>query len=149
MWTNKNINGGLNMLGRKFLFSAALAVLLTWVWSPILQAQPSLESDMKFYGRVVDTDGRPVADALVDLQVSSAKEGSEKSDTLQVHTDADGRFELNRPGKSLTILNVRKKDYELAPTAEEPGKKFCVDCHGSHKLPFRNRNWDKKTGKLL
>jgi hypothetical protein len=30
-----------------------------------------------------------------------------------------------------------------------PDKKVCTDCHGKHKLPFRNRKWDKTTGKLL
>jgi len=29
------------------------------------------------------------------------------------------------------------------------GKKYCVECHGSHKMAHRTRIWDKKTGELL
>ncbi|MGB2820243.1 MAG: multiheme c-type cytochrome [Phycisphaerae bacterium] len=28
-------------------------------------------------------------------------------------------------------------------------KKCCTDCHGSHRLAYRTRKWDKTTGKLL
>jgi hypothetical protein len=28
-------------------------------------------------------------------------------------------------------------------------KKGCTDCHGSHRLRYRTRRWDKATGKLL
>lgn len=47
------------------------------------------------------------------------------------------------------FLTLTASNHGLYLIKEEPGKRFCVDCHGSHKLPFRNRNWDKTTGKLL
>jgi hypothetical protein len=28
-------------------------------------------------------------------------------------------------------------------------KKWCIDCHGSHSLPVRTRQWDKISGKLI
>ena len=27
-------------------------------------------------------------------------------------------------------------------------KRFCTDCHGSHRMAYRTRGWDKRTGKL-
>ncbi len=47
------------------------------------------------------------------------------------------------------FLALTASNHGLYLVGEERGKKFCVDCHGNHKLPFRNRNWDKQTGKLL
>jgi hypothetical protein len=35
----------------------------------------------------------------------------------------------------------------LAGTATE--KKYCTDCHGQHRLGYRTRRWDKKTGELI
>ncbi len=35
-----------------------------------------------------------------------------------------------------------------APVAED-AKKVCTDCHYNHRLPQRQRVWDKRTGKLL
>ena len=29
------------------------------------------------------------------------------------------------------------------------GRKFCIDCHGEHRLSHRTRKWDKTTGRLL
>jgi hypothetical protein len=28
-------------------------------------------------------------------------------------------------------------------------KRYCTDCHGTHRLPTRTRRWDKDTGKLI
>lgn len=28
-------------------------------------------------------------------------------------------------------------------------KKLCTDCHGDHRLGYRTREWDKRTGRLL
>ncbi len=28
-------------------------------------------------------------------------------------------------------------------------RKYCTDCHGNHKIPERQRKWDKDTGKLI
>jgi len=28
-------------------------------------------------------------------------------------------------------------------------KKYCTDCHGSHRLSYRTRRWNKETGELL
>jgi hypothetical protein len=46
----------------------------------------------------------------------------------------------------LTLTASKHAEYLLG---ELKDKKTCVDCHGKHKLPFRNRKWDKATGKLL
>ena len=35
------------------------------------------------------------------------------------------------------------------PKTAEPGEKYCVECHGEHRLRHRTRVWDKETGKLL
>ncbi len=35
----------------------------------------------------------------------------------------------------------------LAGTDTE--RKYCTDCHGNHKIPERQRKWDKETGKLI
>jgi len=29
------------------------------------------------------------------------------------------------------------------------GKKYCVECHGKHRMEHRTRKWDKETGELL
>lgn len=29
------------------------------------------------------------------------------------------------------------------------GKKYCIDCHGEHRLAHRTRKWDKATGNLI
>ena len=47
------------------------------------------------------------------------------------------------------FLSLTASNHGLYLVHELPDKKFCVDCHGKHKLPFRNRKWDKTTGKLL
>jgi hypothetical protein len=47
------------------------------------------------------------------------------------------------------FLTLTASNHGLYLIGELPDKKFCVDCHGKHKLPFRNRHWDKTTGKLL
>jgi len=47
------------------------------------------------------------------------------------------------------FLTLTASNHGLYLIRELPDKKYCVDCHGKHKLPFRNRNWDKTTGKLL
>jgi hypothetical protein len=46
----------------------------------------------------------------------------------------------------LALTASKHAEYLLG---ELKDKKTCVDCHGKHKLPFRNRKWDKTTGKLL
>jgi len=28
-------------------------------------------------------------------------------------------------------------------------RRYCTDCHGNHKIPERQRKWDKETGKLI
>jgi hypothetical protein len=46
------------------------------------------------------------------------------------------------------FLTLTASNHGLYLAGEQPDKKSCIDCHGNHKLPFRNRNWDKNTGKL-
>lgn len=36
-----------------------------------------------------------------------------------------------------------------APEKAEPGEKYCVQCHGQHRIAHRTRVWDQQTGKLL
>ncbi len=47
------------------------------------------------------------------------------------------------------FLTLTASNHGLYLVGEEPHKQSCVDCHGKHKLPFRNRIWDKATGKLI
>jgi len=37
------------------------------------------------------------------------------------------------------------------PILANPAKseKVCTDCHGEHRLGYRTRHWDKRTGKLI
>ncbi len=35
------------------------------------------------------------------------------------------------------------------PNKTEPGKKYCTECHGKHRIRNRTRIWNKETGKLL
>ncbi len=35
------------------------------------------------------------------------------------------------------------------PTKAEPGEKYCVQCHGKHRIRNRTREWDQESGKLL
>ncbi len=32
---------------------------------------------------------------------------------------------------------------------KDPKNKYCIDCHGEHRVNHRTKNWDKETGKLL
>lgn len=35
------------------------------------------------------------------------------------------------------------------PAKSEPGEKYCIQCHGKHRISNRTREWDQETGKLL
>ncbi len=45
------------------------------------------------------------------------------------------------------VLAVEKHKPELPAIALE--EKVCTDCHTQHRLPRRNRKWDRETGVLL
>lgn len=40
-------------------------------------------------------------------------------------------------------------DHRAVLLGENKDGKFCMDCHGEHKLSWRTRVWDKRTGKLI
>ncbi len=46
-----------------------------------------------------------------------------------------------------TINSFCKSCHPKAKLGE--GKKYCVECHGKHKMEHRTRKWDKNTGELL
>ncbi|MCF7668862.1 MAG: cytochrome c3 family protein [Verrucomicrobia bacterium] len=104
-----------------------------------------------------------------DLAVKHAKEGigciqchgessSHSSDENNV-TPPDKMY----PRRSITKFCLKCHESASLPEIHEPllpgacndmcdtnqKKQYCTDCHGSHRLEVRTRNWDKKTGKLL
>ena len=44
-------------------------------------------------------------------------------------------------------IDTQPHEALLAGTATE--KKYCIDCHGKHRLSYRTRRWDKATGELI
>jgi hypothetical protein len=44
-------------------------------------------------------------------------------------------------------IDIEPHEELLAGTATE--KKYCTDCHGTHRLEYRTRRWDKTTGQLI
>jgi hypothetical protein len=57
--------------------------------------------------------------------------------------------------RALIESDKTKKDLKESPDhravllGENKDGKFCMDCHSEHKLSWRTRIWDKRTGKLL
>ncbi len=35
------------------------------------------------------------------------------------------------------------------PAKAKPGEKYCIQCHGEHRIAHRTRVWDQESGKLL
>ncbi|MCX6898376.1 MAG: cytochrome c3 family protein [Verrucomicrobia bacterium] len=48
----------------------------------------------------------------------------------------------------VTKLRVLK-EHEAAFTRDPAKLKVCTNCHGSHRMAVRTRQWDKTTGKLI
>ncbi len=50
-----------------------------------------------------------------------------------------------------TVAEPHREMFQRWETPEkaEPGEKYCVQCHGKHRVPNRTRQWDQETGKLL
>ena len=77
-------------------------------------------------GRVLDPDGKPVADAQVDLQLDAGSgEGDEATGYPSVRSDADGRFTI--PGvpdalgrRAMVIAYARGFNPSFRPLAAEP-----------------------------
>jgi len=39
--------------------------------------------------------------------------------------------------------------HKLILASANTGRKYCINCHGKHRLGYRTRKWDKATGKLI
>jgi hypothetical protein len=78
---------------------------------------------INFYGRIVDSSGRPVGGVTVDIEILHYTSlhvgfsGNEEVVTERVTSDANGDFELTRgSGQSVTIRRMAKDGRELLST---------------------------------
>ena len=42
-----------------------------------------------------------------------------------------------------------KPDHQAVLDGRNQEKRFCTDCHGDHRMFFRTKGWDRRTGVLL
>ncbi|MBN1998095.1 carboxypeptidase regulatory-like domain-containing protein [candidate division KSB1 bacterium] len=91
----------------KYLITIILVV------TSMLLSTARADTDITFYGRVVDGDNAPIAAASVKARIQSA----DKSETITVSTDADGQFSITGAGESLQILTIYKKATSSTKTA--------------------------------
>lgn len=78
------------------------------------------DSDIEFYGRVLDEEGNGVDDANVAIQIRHYDPGNRESfmtvRRITISTDQDGRFEIRgQSGRTLFVKGIEKPGY--APTA--------------------------------
>ena len=82
-------------------------------WSKMARAAESQIEDIKFVGRVIDQDGKPVVDAEVFMEGGSNFLAS-GSGQFTVRTDENGYFSvLNKKGLYLRIGGIKKAGYEI------------------------------------
>jgi hypothetical protein len=111
---------------------------------------------INFYGRIVDSSGRPVGGVTVDIQVLHYTSlhvgfsGNEEVVTERVTSDANGDFELTRgSGMSLSIVGMAKNGRGLVSTfasqdARQPPDYFSLtDKRSRSQLP------DTPAGRLV
>ncbi|MHC4987957.1 MAG: Ig-like domain-containing protein, partial [Planctomycetota bacterium] len=83
------------------------------LWHILMKMQ---DEKIVFQGQVVDFDGNPVTDAVVVLSVKSYDPTDEflmSSNEYRLKTDSNGLFLFKGRGRSLSIRNVIKEDYEF------------------------------------
>ncbi len=53
--------------------------------------------------------------------------------------------------KDKTAAESHRKVFQRweEPKKAKPGEKYCIQCHGEHRIRNRTREWDKESGKLL
>jgi hypothetical protein len=68
-------------------------------------------------------------------------------------TPPDIMYSLENINSSCMVCHPKDKiDIQPHESLFDPAtaeKEYCTDCHGSHRLGYRTRKWDKKTGELL
>lgn len=106
----------------------ALLCLCAWVSSPcrgqflegMRQAMANAETDIAFYGMVVDQYESPVVGAEVTLdllQSSSLTESGMSISTVRVTTDDAGFFSIqDKRGIQLSIVKIERAGYEFTRT---------------------------------
>jgi hypothetical protein len=89
---------------------------------------------IQFYGRVVDQDGKPIADATVDVMIrdfnAKALAGSREytvRNRSSVTTDASGRFSINSHGIMLFIERVSAPGFLTIPEESKWPSQFATD----------------------
>ncbi len=113
-----------HLLTKKTLVAVALLSL-----APIL-AMAQLDEfhttgnmPIDFYGKAVDQDGRPLAGVKVRAEImrveqTAPTEGGVKLDKVDLESDQNGDFSIvNAKGRSVQVLSVTKKGYEVSPKA--------------------------------
>lgn len=47
------------------------------------------------------------------------------------------------------LARADRKAVKVRHSAKQVGKKTCLDCHSTHRLPVRTRRWDRNTRQLI
>jgi hypothetical protein len=82
-------------------------------WDRAMAMAQSVIADIRFYGRVLDQHGTPVAGVEVEYHASGTYL-ARGTGTGRVHTDNDGRFSIvAAKGTGLSISPLRKPGYEF------------------------------------
>ena len=89
-----------------------------WQTFSLVRALNAMNQPVHVYGRLIDQNGTPVADVVVQASIShrtSLYSGSGRSDELTIKSAPDGRFELHGHGSVLTVEKIEKEGYILGP----------------------------------
>lgn len=76
-------------------------------------------AEVTISGRVVDSNGAPLAQAMVSLETASSHAGP---DVITVFADSEGRFRFAKPVSGVDSLTVRMLDYEPVRPVDVPAE---------------------------
>lgn len=101
---------------------AALADLVLDEGREIAGLELRLPPEGRIAGEVVDAQGRPVADAWIDVR--DARDVSLAGDTWETRTDGTGHFQVDNvaPGAYTVLVRTAEREARSAPCPVEAGK---------------------------
>ncbi|MCD4830523.1 MAG: carboxypeptidase-like regulatory domain-containing protein [Anaerohalosphaeraceae bacterium] len=92
-----------------------IACLGLFIGNVCLAEQANLsQDDIKFYGKVVDKSGKPVAGVVINIGIKkSNKAKGVYVDSTTATSDSQGLFEVSGLGSAAYIRTIEKPDYEF------------------------------------
>src|SRR6266702_4164523 len=92
------------------MMSKTLKHLILMKAAGMLEYYKSIDKQLIFYGKIVDSNNNPVANANVSVQI----ENSSGVKTIVVNSNTDGAFEiLNEIGNGILINDINCSGYEF------------------------------------